>query len=70
MKSTVKEKEKKNAPLIEKHLIGHYEREKLISLRAYEIWNRRGCTHGYDIDDWLSAENELINEQLLMTSNE
>lgn len=31
-----------------------------ISLRAYQHWLSRGGTHGYDRDDWYSAEQELI----------
>lgn len=30
-----------------------------IRLRAYEIYLRRGCSHGRDIEDWLQAEREL-----------
>ncbi len=31
-----------------------------IALRAYQIWCERGCTHGFDHQDWLQAEQELI----------
>ena len=27
--------------------------------RAYELFERRGRNHGYDVDDWLRAEAEL-----------
>ena len=30
-----------------------------IARRAYELYEQRGYTHGYDIDDWLMAEREL-----------
>lgn len=30
-----------------------------IARRAYEIWQRRGHTHGSDVHDWLQAEAEL-----------
>lgn len=30
-----------------------------IARRAYEIFLRRGCQHGYDVSDWLQAEYEL-----------
>jgi hypothetical protein len=30
-----------------------------IARRAYELYEQRGCTHGYDIDDWLLAERDL-----------
>lgn len=40
------------------------EREKrirdLIARRAYEIFERRGSSHGSDISDWLWAESELL----------
>lgn len=31
-----------------------------ISLRAYQHWLSRGGTHGYDRDDWFTAEQELV----------
>lgn len=34
-----------------------------IRLRAYELWNARGCADGYAEDDWLQAERELLDEQ-------
>lgn len=30
-----------------------------IATRAYELYQRRGCEDGHDVEDWLSAENEL-----------
>lgn len=30
-----------------------------IARRAYEIFERRGCAHGNDEQDWLQAEREL-----------
>jgi hypothetical protein len=30
-----------------------------IACRAYEIYQRRGCEDGSDVDDWLQAEQEL-----------
>lgn len=32
----------------------------LIARRAYEIFERRGHIHGFDIADWLWAESELL----------
>lgn len=40
------------------------ERE-LIAVRAYEIWKERGCTHGYDVEDWFRAEADLLKESSL-----
>jgi HSP20 family molecular chaperone IbpA len=31
-----------------------------ITRRAYEIFERRGRTQGFDLDDWLAAEKELV----------
>ncbi len=31
-----------------------------IALRAYQIWTERGCTHGFDSQDWLQAEQDLM----------
>ncbi len=33
-----------------------------IARRAYEIFVARGGTHGYDIEDWLQAERELLGQ--------
>jgi Protein of unknown function (DUF2934) len=35
-----------------------------IALRAYRRYLERGSTDGYDIDDWLAAEQELVRERL------
>jgi HSP20 family molecular chaperone IbpA len=32
----------------------------MIERRAYELYERRGCTHGRDFDDWIQAEDEFI----------
>lgn len=31
-----------------------------ISLRAYEIYEQRGCESGCELEDWLQAENEML----------
>lgn len=31
-----------------------------IALRAYEIYEQRGCAHGCELEDWLRAENEIL----------
>jgi len=33
-----------------------------IALRAYHIFLQRGSIHGWDVDDWLAAERELLGE--------
>jgi len=32
-----------------------------ISRHAYELFQARGCEHGYDVEDWLVAEAELLS---------
>ena len=33
-----------------------------IAQRAYELYERRGCCHGCDLDDWLEAERLVLAE--------
>jgi hypothetical protein len=33
-----------------------------IAVRAYHIYMNRGATNGHDLDDWLQAEREVIDE--------
>jgi len=33
--------------------------EDEIRLRAYELYEQRGGEHGYDVEDWLRAEEEV-----------
>jgi hypothetical protein len=33
-----------------------------IEFRAYQIYLRRGATHGHDLDDWLQAERQVLQE--------
>ena len=30
-----------------------------IRMRAYQIYESRGCMHGRDIEDWLRAEDQI-----------
>ena len=32
----------------------------VIATRAYELFLQRGGVHGYDREDWLTAERELL----------
>lgn len=34
-----------------------------IALHAYWLFLERGCVHGHDLDDWLTAERELLEPQ-------
>lgn len=33
-----------------------------ISLRAYELYEARGRVDGFDVEDWLQAEREMLGE--------
>jgi len=33
-----------------------------VARRAYERYVARGCEDGYDLDDWLQAEEEIRSE--------
>ena len=37
--------------------------EQQIQQRAYELYEQRGRTDGYDLDDWLQAEIEIKGTQ-------
>jgi Protein of unknown function (DUF2934) len=34
--------------------------ESEIRLRAYELYEQRGCTPGQEADDWFAAEREVL----------
>lgn len=38
-----------------------------IAQRAYELYERRGCENGRDMEDWFAAESELRNENAPVT---
>jgi DUF2934 family protein len=33
-----------------------------IAKRAYQLFERRGSVHGFDLEDWISAEKELLQD--------
>jgi len=35
------------------------ERERIIAMRAYDLFCSRGCEHGFHLADWLKAEQDL-----------
>ena len=37
------------------------EYSRIVALKAYELFERRGCQHGNDVQDWLQAER-LVQE--------
>lgn len=34
---------------------------QLIAARAYALWESQGRPHGYDLNDWRQAEQEVMN---------
>ena len=48
------------------------ERDRIIAMKAYEFFCSRGCEHGSDLDDWLSAERDLSSaaDDVLVTRSE
>jgi len=42
--------------------------QEQIERRAYELFEQRGRIHGFDIDDWLQAENEVLDARDLATA--
>lgn len=37
--------------------------EELIRVRAYNLYESRGCEDGHDVDDWLQAEAEVFGKK-------
>ena len=46
--------------LLDRHYYSKLTRDVRIGQRAYELYERRGCQHGHDLDDWLQAKNEIM----------
>jgi Protein of unknown function (DUF2934) len=36
--------------------------QSAIAKRAYQIFEKRGCKHGFDLEDWKTAEKELLRD--------
>jgi hypothetical protein len=45
---------------LRERLLGNDEARAAISLRAYDIYQRRGGEPGHEIEDWVQAENEIL----------
>jgi Protein of unknown function (DUF2934) len=39
------------------------ECQEKIRIRAYQLFEQRGGEHGHDIEDWLQAEMELVQQK-------
>jgi hypothetical protein len=42
--------------------------EEVIRVRAYELYENRGREDGHDLDDWLTAEQEVRNRKTQTTA--
>ena len=42
--------------------------EGLIRIRAYYFYEKRGCDHGHDFEDWLKAEAEVVGKKSSATA--
>ncbi len=42
--------------------------EELIRLRAYQLYEGRGCEHGHDLDDWFQAVAEVFGKKSVGTA--
>jgi hypothetical protein len=36
--------------------------QRRIALRAYQLYEARGCLDGFDLQDWLQAEREVLGQ--------
>ena len=37
--------------------------EELVRIRAYRLYEERGCEDGHDLEDWLQAEAEIFGKK-------
>jgi len=38
--------------------------EERVRSRAYELYERRGCIFGRDLEDWFQAEQEILGKRV------
>lgn len=36
--------------------------QSTVAKRAYQMFEKRGCKHGFDLEDWVSSEKELLRD--------
>jgi hypothetical protein len=46
----------------EEPLVATPSLEDLVRQRAHEIWLARGCEPGFDVSNWLEAEEQILRE--------
>ena len=49
--------------------LGTLDLEQQIRDRAYQLYEKRGKVHGFDVDDWLDAEAEVLDERDMVSAN-
>ncbi len=59
VKKTVAKTVVKKASASKKITISEAELQRRIEARAYELYLKRGCSHGNDANDWYRAEKDL-----------
>lgn len=52
----------KNRSRAEFPLLDDRRLHELIAGRAYELYEKRGCLEGYDCEDWIEAERQILAE--------
>ncbi|MGE3552887.1 MAG: DUF2934 domain-containing protein [Candidatus Obscuribacterales bacterium] len=62
--STELKKKTKKSPAKESEAQVTFVHRELVSKRAYQIWEKRGCAHGFDLENWLLAEKEILDESV------
>lgn len=51
--------------------LGSQERtDEIIRMRAYQLFQQRGCEHGHDLDDWLQAEAEIMGKRPVVRADQ
>jgi len=58
-------RKRRNNPLITVESRNEQHQEIILSTiakRAYQLFERRGRVHGFDLEDWISAEQELLQD--------
>jgi hypothetical protein len=58
----VKKKSAKSKPKLSESSINDSEIHRQVAVRAYELFEKRGRSHGRDLDDWLEAEKVVLGE--------
>lgn len=46
------------------------ELRERVAHKAYEIYEKRGCVHGLDVEDWLEAQRWVLAETKAETKTE